>query len=267
MGESIKMESSNKKYLIASIIIFAIFLILKLNPGFFSIISIQGIPEQIRSVNFDGLDVSAKSPYFGSIRNDAVDESGSRRRAFCSSNDGDAALSNSISGGNSLNLYSSMSLSGRACGDNNYLTSEFYSTKGKLNFEYSLSSSSSRGDIGASNAVVQVNGETYISTHTCDSGVGGCNFGSDSKNGNFEIIVDSPKNIKIEIITTSSSSGASSASLNINFISEIICKTDADTNCNGIIERGELGDYIIKWVSGDIERSDLAQVISSWASQ
>lgn len=44
------------------------------------------------------------------------------------------------------------------------------------------------------------------------------------------------------------------------------CNTDADTNCDGLVSRSELGTFITKWVSGTVSRSVLGQVISVWVA-
>ncbi len=56
-----------------------------------------------------------------------------------------------------------------------------------------------------------------------------------------------------------------------NFPTQIIktvsCSTEADTDCNGIISRSELGVYISKWLSGQITRTKLGESIQVWAGQ
>ena len=45
-----------------------------------------------------------------------------------------------------------------------------------------------------------------------------------------------------------------------------VCKTEADTNCNGIIERSELQVYIDKWINNQITRDVFGNTIQLWAS-
>ena len=45
----------------------------------------------------------------------------------------------------------------------------------------------------------------------------------------------------------------------------IVCKTDYDVNCNGIVDRNELGDAISKWLFNQINREELSNVIQAWA--
>lgn len=207
------MGKSKNIVIIIGIMIFlalAFFLLIKLNV-LNSVISIQGIPEQSQEFNFDGLSGIGKSPYFGTISNAPL-------QSFCGSNDNDVTISNYITNdGNTLSLSSSISANKQSCGDNNYINAEFDAPKGKITGTYTLSSNAQRGDNGASNSVIKIDNLVY-STHACDPVVGGCNFGSDSKEGTFEIIIDSPKKIKIEITDTASTRGSSSANLELNFI-------------------------------------------------
>ena len=43
-----------------------------------------------------------------------------------------------------------------------------------------------------------------------------------------------------------------------------VCNTNADTNCDGVVTRGELGDHITKWISGQVTRLELGDVIQAW---
>ena len=43
------------------------------------------------------------------------------------------------------------------------------------------------------------------------------------------------------------------------------CNTNADTDCNGIVSRDELGTIINNWVSGTATRDDLGKAITAWA--
>lgn len=43
------------------------------------------------------------------------------------------------------------------------------------------------------------------------------------------------------------------------------CNTGADTNCNQIVDRTELGIYITNWISGSVTRTDLGNAIAAWA--
>jgi hypothetical protein len=47
----------------------------------------------------------------------------------------------------------------------------------------------------------------------------------------------------------------------------VSCLTKSDVNCDGSISRDEFGKYLIKWVYGQVSRSDLSSVISAWANQ
>lgn len=51
----------------------------------------------------------------------------------------------------------------------------------------------------------------------------------------------------------------------IPLTSEVICNSDADLDCNGIIDRAELGTYIDKWISNQVTREKLGQVIQAWS--
>ncbi|MBU0959118.1 MAG: hypothetical protein KKB31_04190 [Nanoarchaeota archaeon] len=42
------------------------------------------------------------------------------------------------------------------------------------------------------------------------------------------------------------------------------CNTDADTNCDGIVSRDELGNFITKWISGAVTRDKLGEAIVAW---
>ncbi len=43
------------------------------------------------------------------------------------------------------------------------------------------------------------------------------------------------------------------------------CNTAADTNCDGRVDRTELGAFITKWTGGQITRTDLGNAITIWA--
>lgn len=43
------------------------------------------------------------------------------------------------------------------------------------------------------------------------------------------------------------------------------CNTIADTDCNGIVDRTELGSAINNWIVETISRSELAQAIAAWS--
>lgn len=42
------------------------------------------------------------------------------------------------------------------------------------------------------------------------------------------------------------------------------CNTLADTNCNGIVDRTELGVYINSWIAGSVTRDNLGLAIQAW---
>jgi len=139
--------------------------------------------------------------------------------------------------GNILSLSSSIGGADKQC-SGNYILSSVILPIGKISGVYSLSSSSSRSDNGNSDAVIKINGESY-STHSCDSNVKGCNYGNDVKSDSFEINFDSSKELSIEIITSKSTKGSSSANLELTFEEEII----SNVLCgNSLIELGEQCD-------------------------
>ena len=43
-----------------------------------------------------------------------------------------------------------------------------------------------------------------------------------------------------------------------------VCNTEADTNCDGVVDRSELGVYITKWLNNQITRTKLGEVIMAW---
>ena len=45
-----------------------------------------------------------------------------------------------------------------------------------------------------------------------------------------------------------------------------VCNTEADTNCDGVVDRSELGVYITKWLNNQITRTKLGEVIMAWIS-
>ncbi len=100
-----------------------------------SLISIQGVPEQSQAYSFDGINGVAHSPYFGQISNLRVS-------SFCG-NDGDVQISNSISGGNSLTLSSSIKTAKRDCGTN-YVKTGFNLPPGLLSYNCVSSGFSSK---------------------------------------------------------------------------------------------------------------------------
>jgi len=42
------------------------------------------------------------------------------------------------------------------------------------------------------------------------------------------------------------------------------CNTDADTDCDGIVSRDELGVSITQWINGEITRTKLGEIIVAW---
>ena len=42
------------------------------------------------------------------------------------------------------------------------------------------------------------------------------------------------------------------------------CNTEADINCDKIVDRDELGIYINKWIEGQISRTKLGEIIMAW---
>lgn len=44
------------------------------------------------------------------------------------------------------------------------------------------------------------------------------------------------------------------------------CNTEADSNCDGKVDRNELGDYINKWVQNQIDRNLLGIIIHAWTT-
>jgi len=50
----------------------------------------------------------------------------------------------------------------------------------------------------------------------------------------------------------------------IDSVNIVICNTDADTNCDGIVSRSELGVSITKWISNQISRDELGEAIMAW---
>jgi hypothetical protein len=44
------------------------------------------------------------------------------------------------------------------------------------------------------------------------------------------------------------------------------CRTSADTNCDGIVSRDELGVTINQWIAGSITRDKLGEYIVAWLS-
>lgn len=42
------------------------------------------------------------------------------------------------------------------------------------------------------------------------------------------------------------------------------CTVEGDENCDGIIDRTELGSAISKWISGEISRTNLGTIIQNW---
>ena len=43
------------------------------------------------------------------------------------------------------------------------------------------------------------------------------------------------------------------------------CNTNADTNCDGEVDRSELGNVIVKWINNQITRTELGEAIQAWA--
>lgn len=50
-----------------------------------------------------------------------------------------------------------------------------------------------------------------------------------------------------------------------NTYTKPLCNTEADINCNSIIERDELGMFIAKWLNGVIPRDTLGKIIQAWS--
>jgi len=45
-----------------------------------------------------------------------------------------------------------------------------------------------------------------------------------------------------------------------------ICLTDADENCDGVVDRDELGTSITAWINDQLSRNDLGTIITAWAN-
>jgi len=44
----------------------------------------------------------------------------------------------------------------------------------------------------------------------------------------------------------------------------VTCNTEADTNCDGVVSRDELGVSITQWLNGEITRIKLGEIIVAW---
>lgn len=53
-------------------------------------------------------------------------------------------------------------------------------------------------------------------------------------------------------------------SMLIQTIETVFCNTEADTDCDGIVGRSELGVYITKWLNNQVTRTELGEVIMAW---
>ena len=52
------------------------------------------------------------------------------------------------------------------------------------------------------------------------------------------------------------------SNINIEY-TPFVCNS-ADTNGDGVVDRTELGNYIVKWINGEVSRADLGAAIMAW---
>lgn len=106
---------------------------------------------------------------------------------------------------------------------------------------------------------------------TAPSSAGSCTFTGDYQFGTYPIRNFSILNVTICNPSCVRPSGSCQATSNDGCGG--ICNwqitqqnTPADINCDGIVDRNELGDYIDRWVNGQVTRQSLGEVIMAWAT-
>lgn len=184
--------------------------------GFGGAGQLVNIPTEYKTATWSGNQVNLESPHFGSISS-GTSFGDVRTIQICDSNDaGDLSFSNSFSAdGNLLKL--SSTLGGLKGCSGNYIIAKSTLPAGKIIGTYSLSSSSGSNAIGSSRGELYIDGKIYAGSNSCDPRVGGCNFGTDNKAGTFELTFASQKEIKVELRTSNSGAGSSSARVDLIF--------------------------------------------------
>lgn len=157
-----------------------------------SAVSVGGInyQDQVVNENWNGIDTKITSPYIGKLVS-GEDYEGAGDYNICWNNDGKITLENNYQISDTFILSSSMDSSDAGCMDlKNYIKSEMTLPPGKLTYSCSTYA---RGVAGAE-VSIKINGQSV-----CGSGTSSTNPTS-SKTNNGEIVIESNKNYKIEII-------------------------------------------------------------------
>ncbi len=111
-------------------------------------------------------------------------------------------------------------------------------------------------------------GNTRTIIINAPSSAGSCIFTGDYQFGNFPVKNFTSLIINIcnpECVRPSSCQANSEDGCGGTCNWQITQNTDADTNCDGAVDRAELGEYIMLWIAGEVTRESLGEVIMAWA--
>lgn len=250
------MEKNTKIILV--IILIALAFYFGKNFGLYSIIIKYGeitFPPEQKTITWLGNNFNLFAPSFDAL-------SCSNQKQFCGCSDGEITISNSYSSGDSLILTSSMNGQYTSCGGN-YITTNLTLLKGRLYGKCTIYGSAPiQISSGESGGFCKISDLFYFGK--IGNEFAWDKLGISEVNNNFSIILNEPTTLEIYLESASAAYGSGSSRMELRF-DETICNTPADTNCNNIVDRNELGVYINSWIAGSVTRDSLGQAIVAWA--
>jgi len=188
-------------------------------------IGVGGIPLQSEPFMFDNISGIVEAPFFGSIANNALDESDRKTRGICGSNDGDVFIANDFEDGGALFLHSYISSTKQVCGPNG-ISTKLTLPRGKL-IATCITKASEEND-GSSLARCKV-GDEFESFANWRVECGWSNRNVDWLKSNCNspktetktILISEETDLDILISTSTGNSGTAEAELTLDFIPEI----------------------------------------------
>jgi len=117
--------------------------------------------------------------------------------------------------------------------------------------------------------MLSADGDTKTLTMTAPAS-GSCTFNGDYKFGTFPevdfplgtVTICQPTCTRPNDLCQATSSDGCGGTCNW----DVVRNTDADTDCDGIVDRTELGSFITQWIDGQATRDELGQAIMAWVS-
>jgi len=230
------MEKYKKIILWGIFIVGIIFFIKYFGLQPFSLIKIEGpgsFPVQEKQIIWKGLTVNLAG-YLGS-------HTTSSNLRICGDNDGKVSILNNYKVNDELILTSSISGRRQECGYN-FIYADMVLPPGVLFINYDLSRVGSEiGDNGESHAILNIRGDNiniHLDSYNCDPNRYGCGvdkygrFNSILSPGNINLTMDKPSKIHIELLTSKSYYGSSTAKVKLNFKKRIKVYRLENNQCN-----------------------------------